>query len=216
MMFTDCFLSIFEIGNVLLYLGTQLERLHQFENVKFILQILDQEQVSGWTSQKKDLGLLLHIQRKILNGKTTVPWFSGPHLWHLCQYVHLKKMWCPYPLQIKWPLDSNTILFIVASCWHILFVVSPDLNYNILSVPDSYFKTQYWSTFVGIWERCSRLMLQTIWSPYAEILLLGNYLPLERVDVSFSCHKMIDSWLRLSENLKCRSIIYLDYRDCIS
>lgn len=63
--------------NVLLYLGTQLERLHQFKNVKFVLQILDQKQVSGWTFQKEDLGLLLHIQQKILNGRTTVPWFSG-------------------------------------------------------------------------------------------------------------------------------------------
>lgn len=204
---------MFEIGNVLLYLGTQLERLHQFKNVKSVLQILDQEQVFGWTSQKKDLGLLLHIQRKILNGRTTVPWFSGSHLWLLCLCMPIcasKNYYILISCRIKWYLDSmylakqscslGPFVNIVLCCFSWL------INYNLLSVPESYCKTQCWSTFVGIWERCSRLMLLTIWSPYAEILLLGNYLLLERVEVSFSCHKMIDSWLRLSENLKCRSI----------
>jgi hypothetical protein len=46
MMVTVCFKYISN-RNVLLYLGTQLERSHQFKNVKFVLQILDQEQVSG-------------------------------------------------------------------------------------------------------------------------------------------------------------------------
>jgi hypothetical protein len=27
---------------------------------------------------------------------------------------------------------------------------------------------------------------------------------------------MIDSWLKLSENLKCRFMFYLNYSDCIS
>ena len=60
-----------EVFNVIihLYSGIQLERLHLFRDVQCELLIMVPEQVSGWTSQKMDHGLLLHIMLIILNGR---------------------------------------------------------------------------------------------------------------------------------------------------
>ena len=58
-----------------------------------------------------------------------------------------------------------------------------------------------------IWESCSRLMLLTIWCPFVEMMLWGNFLLQGKVVVSFSCLKMIDSWLRHCEDLKWRYFI---------
>lgn len=63
-----------------------------------------------------------------------------------------------------------------------------------------------WSV-AEIWESCSRLMLLTIWCPFVEMMLWGNFLLQGKVVVSFSCLKMIDSWLRHCEDLKWRYFI---------
>ena len=71
-----------------LYSGIQLERLHLFRDVQCELLIMVPEQVSGWTSQKMDHGLLLHIMLIILNGKTTAQWCSG-----LLRGIPLSRLW---------------------------------------------------------------------------------------------------------------------------
>lgn len=55
-----------------------------------------------------------------------------------------------------------------------------------------------------IYVRCSRLILQTIWCQFVDVLHLGSSLPPGRVAASFFFLRMTGSWLRPSVNLKLR------------